>query len=86
MARLPAPIQLLDKALGADVDAGAHAHLLQERHEPVIIARMVIRQHFADVARVGEPLALRHAQKQSREPVGEVAADEEQVIVFELVK
>jgi hypothetical protein len=79
-------VQLLDEAFGAHVDARAHAHLLQKGHEPVILAGVVIRQHFAHVARVGQALALGHAQEQAREPVREIAADEEKMIVFELVK
>jgi len=47
---------------------------------------MVIRQYFSHIARVRQPLAFRHAQKQAAEPVREIAADEEQVIVLELVK
>ena len=79
-------MQLLDEALGAHVDAGAHAHLLQEGHQAVVLAAVIVRQHLADIARIGEPLALRHAQEQPRQPVGEIAADEQQVIVLELVE
>ena len=74
------------KLLGAAVDARAHAHLLQERHEALVLARVVVGQHLADVARVRQALALGHAQEQARQPVGEVAADEQQVVVLELVE
>ena len=47
---------------------------------------MVIRQHLANIARIREPLTFRHAQKEPRKPVGEIAADEQQMIVFEFVK
>ena len=71
---------------------GSHAlqatapHLLQEGHEPFVLAAVVVGQHLADVARVREALALGHAQEQARQPVGEVAADEQQVVVLELVE
>ena len=79
-------MQLVHEALGADVDARAHAHLLQERHEPLVLAGVIVGHDLADVARVGQALPLGHAQEQSRQPVGEVAADEQQVIVLELVE
>ena len=68
-ARREPVVQLVHEALGADVDAGADAHLLQERHEALVLARVVVGQHLADVARVRQPLALRHAQEQARQPV-----------------
>ena len=79
-------MQFVHEALGADVDARAHAHLLQERDEALVLLGVVVGQHLADVARVRQALALRHAQEQARQPVGEVAADEQQVVVLELVE
>ena len=79
-------MQFVDEALGALIDARAHAHLLQEGHQPLVLARVVVGQHLADVARVGQALALGHAQEQPRQPVGEIAADEQQVVVLELVE
>ena len=49
-------------------------------------AAVVVGEHLADVARIGQPPALGHAQEQAREPVGEIAADEQQVVVLELVE
>ena len=74
------------EALGALVDARAHAHLLQEGDQPLVLAGVVVGHDLADVARVGQPLALGHAQEQARQPVGEIAADEQQVVVLELVE
>ena len=82
----PARVQLGYERLRAGVDARAHADLLQERHEPLVLHRVVVGEHLAHVARVGQPLALRHPQEQSRQPVGEVAADQQQVVVLELVE
>ena len=84
--RHPAPVQLGDELLGAVVDARAHAHLLQELHEPHVALRVVVGEHLAHVARIRQALPLGHAQEQARQPVGEVAADEEQVVVLELVE
>jgi hypothetical protein len=85
-ARRQAPMQLVDEALGTDIDASAYAHLLQKGHEALILAGGVVGHDLADIARIGEPLALGHAQEQPRQPVGEVAADEQQMVVFEFVK
>ena len=79
-------MQFRDERFRAAIDARAHAHLLQERHEPLVLHRVIVGQHFADVARVGQALALRHAQEQPRQPVGEIAADQQQVVVLELVE
>ena len=79
-------MQFLDKTFGADVYPGTDADLLQEGHQATVLAGVIIGEHLADIARVGEPLALRHAQKEARQPVGEIAADEQQVIVLELMK
>ncbi len=54
--------------------------------EALVLAAVVVGQNFADVARIREALALRHAQEQARQPVAEVAADEQQVVVLELVE
>ena len=79
-------MQLGDERLRAGVDARAHAYLLQERNEPLVLHRVVVCKHLAYVTRVGEPLALCHAEEEPRQPVGEVAADQQQVIVLELVE
>ena len=58
-------VQLVDEALGALVDAGAHAHLLQERDQALVLAGVVVRHDLAHVARIGQALALGHAQEQA---------------------
>ena len=63
VAHEPAAVQFAHEVLGAAVDARAHADLLQEGHEPVVLAAMVVRQNFTDVARVREALALGHPQE-----------------------
>ena len=47
---------------------------------------MAVGQHLADITRIGKPVPLREAQEESRQPVGVAAADQEQVIVLELVE
>src|SRR5262249_9123694 len=79
--RLPAAVQPFDETLSTHVDAGAHAHLLQECHQAVVLAAVVVRQYLTHIAWIGQTLALRHAQEQPRQPVSEVAADEQQMIV-----
>ena len=79
-------VQLGDERLGAAVDARAHADLLQERDQPVVLHGVVVGEHLADVARIGQAPALGHAQEQARQPVGEIAADQQQVVVLELVE
>jgi len=79
-------VQLVDEALCAGIEPRTHAHLLKERNEPGIFAAVIVRQHLADVTRVRKALALRHSQEQPRQPVGEVASDEQQVAVLELVE
>ena len=82
----PAGVELGNECLGAAVDARAYAHLLQECDEPLVLHRMVVGKDLSDVARIGEPLALGHAQEKPREPVGEIAADQQQVVVLEFVE
>ena len=79
-------MQLVDELARAAVDARAHTHLLQKIHEPHVTNRMAIREHLADVARIRKPVPLRHAKEEPGEPVREAAADEQQVIVLELVE
>ena len=79
-------MKLVHEALGADVYPGPHAHLLKERDEALILARVIVGQHLADVPRVRQALAFRHAQEQACQPVAEIAADEQQVVVLELVE
>ena len=79
-------MQLLDEPIGPDVDARSDANLLQECDQALVGSGMSIGQHLANVARIRESLALGHAQEQASEPVRKIAADEQQVIVFELVK
>ena len=86
VARHPAPVQLVDKLFGAVVDARAYADLLQEVEQARVLVGMVVGQDFAHVARVGKPVALGHPQEQAREPVGEAAADQQQMVVLELVE
>ena len=86
LAPLPAVVQLGDERCRAAEDTRAHADLLQEREQPLVLRRVVVRQDLADVPRIGQALALRHAQEQPREPVREVAADQQQVAVLELVE
>ena len=63
---LPALVQFRDESLGAGVDAGAHADLLQECDEPLVLHRVIVGEYLADVARIRKPAALRHAQEQAR--------------------
>ena len=86
LARLPALVQFVDELLRAAVEARAHADLLQERHQPLVLAGMAVGKDLADIARVRQAPALGHAQEQPRQPVGEVAADEQQVVVFQFVE
>jgi hypothetical protein len=65
---------------------GAHADLLEEGHQAHILQAVAVGEDLAHVARVGEAAALGHAQEEPREPVGEIAADDEQVVVLEGVK
>ena len=54
--------------------------------QPLVLAGVVIGHDLADIARIRQPMAFGHAQEQPRQPVGEVAADEQQVVVLELVE
>lgn len=47
---------------------------------------MRVRQDLAKVARLGEPAAFRDPEEQARQPIGETATDEEQVVVLEFAK
>ena len=51
-ACLPTLVQLGDEALRADVDTRPDAHLLQEGHQPRIVARVVVGEHLAHVTRI----------------------------------
>ena len=53
-------MQVGDKRLGAAVDACAHADLLQERDQPVVLHRVVVREDLADVAEGHLSSALCH--------------------------
>ena len=76
-----------DERLGAAVDARAHADLLQERNEALVLGcAIVVGEHLGEVARVGQAMALGHAQKQPRQPVRKVAADQKKMAVLELMK
>ena len=82
----PALVQLGDERLRAAEHARAHAHLLQEGEQALVLRGVVVRQDLAEIARVRQALALGHAQEQARQPVGKVAADQQQVAVLELVE
>ena len=75
-----------DEGFRAAVDPGANAHLLQECHQPGVADGVIVCENFTDIARVREPLALGHPQEEPCEPVREVATDDQQVAVLELVK
>jgi hypothetical protein len=47
---------------------------------------VAVGEDLADLARIRQAPALGHAQEQPRQPVGEVAADQEEVVVLELVE
>ena len=79
-------MQLGDERLGAAEHARAHAHLLQESEQPLVLRGVVVGQDLAEIARVRQALALGHAQEQARQPVGEVAADQQQVAVLQFVE
>ena len=79
-------MQLVDELLRAAVDARPHADLLEKCHQPAVAARVIVGQHLADIARIGKPVPLGHAEEQPRQPVGEVAADEQQMVMLELVE
>src|SRR5690349_5420445 len=79
-------MQLVDEFAGAAVDAGAHADLLEEVHQSDIADGVIVGKDFANIPRVRQTMTLRHAQEQSRKPVGEAASDEQQMVVLELVK
>ena len=79
-------MQLVHELLRTAVHAGAHAYLLQERHQALVAVRMGVGEHLAEVARVRQAPALGHAQEQPRQPVRKTAADDEQVAVLELVE
>ena len=76
-------MQLGHERLRAGKQPGAHADLLEERDQPQVAHAVVVGENLAHVARVGESAALRHAQEEPGEPVGEVAADHQQVVVLE---
>ena len=47
---------------------------------------LAVGHDLAHIARIGQALALGQAQEQARQPVAEITADEEQVVVFQLVE
>ena len=47
---------------------------------------MVISEHFADVTRVGEPTTFGHAKEKAHQPIGEVTADQQQMVVFQFME
>ena len=62
------------------------AHLLQEEYEAGIAGRAGVCKGFADVARFGEPAALGEPEKKARQPVGEAAAEKEEVVVLQFAE
>ena len=79
-------MQFRNERLGAADDARAHAHLLQESEQPLVLRGVVVGQDLAEIARVRQAPALGHAQEQARQPVGKVAADQQQVTVLQFVE
>ena len=61
-ARREPVVQFVHEALRDDVDARAHAHLLQEGDDALVLARVIVGQQLAHVARFRQPLAHLHAQ------------------------
>jgi hypothetical protein len=47
---------------------------------------VIVGDDLAHVPRIGEPLALRHAQEEPRQPFREIAADQDQVVLLELME
>jgi len=70
----PALVQFCNERLRAAEHARAHAHLLQESEQALILRGVVVGKDLAEIARVRQALALGHAQEQARQPVGKVAA------------
>ena len=82
----PALVQFGDERLGTAVDARTDADLLEKCEQALVFCRVVVGEHFGEVARIGQPLALGHAQEQPRQPVRKVAADQKKMAVLELMK
>jgi len=79
-------VQLGHKRFRPGEHPRAHADLLEEGNEPHVGQAVAVGKDFADIARIGQPPALGHAQEEPGEPVGEVTADDEQVVVLERVE
>src|SRR5439155_4460993 len=86
-ALMPLLRQRRDESLGTGVkNLGARTEIAEKRDEPRILAAAIIGEDFEYFARIRQAPALRRTQKHARDPVGEIAADDQQVIVFKLVK
>ena len=80
-------MQFIDEGdCAAVMQPRAAADVLQKENQARLAAGGQVRDGLAHVARLGQPAAFGQPQKQAGQPVGKIAAEQEQVIVFELAE
>ena len=80
----PAAVQLGDEDVGASgEDLGAAADLLEKVDQVRIIRYAAVGEDFAHFTGIGETAAFREAEEEAHQPVGETAAEDEQVAFLE---
>ena len=84
----PAPPEFLDEFHGpaALEDAGMPAEMLEEEHQARVAVHLGVGQDFENVPIVGKTIPFRHPQEDTGQPIRKIFAQDQQVIVLQLIE